>query len=494
MWKVGSLFSPAAKEVVATRNQIATFQQQVNERVADVNNLIDDMNKHVRFLQDLHEKNAHAIDKILYGFERDVPSLQQQAEALGWSAGVFDLPYFDKETIFFNPSVIELANGERLLFVRHATFNPHIPPPYNTFSKIAWMRLDDTKVDTNMRFIELPTGVSNKEQWEDPRVQRVGNKLWLTCTNFIQAGPSQPGTGAHQAMAVLDTQTMKPIGINHPVYGNNGRTIHMNKGHEKNWTWIFHDNKPHMIYSMKPHVVVECDMVCQPVKEYVTEDMNPLWYHGEPRGGSNPVRIGDEYFAFFHSSTPWWNGRRRYFMGAYAFEAKPPFRITRMTSLPLLMGSNNDKRVLEFPLVVFPGGAVFDEQKQEWFVVYGINDCMCGWVKIPHDQLLSLMWKLPRTTEEIDESIQKETPDSLVATRGIHTLNEMESAEGSRERYEGVDEESGNAGYPPDDGVGEPDEVGSEGHHSPNGQRVQSDDDVNGTGIPDRLREAETVG
>jgi len=191
-------------------------------------------------------------------------------------------------------------------------------------------------------------------------------------------------------MAIMDLD-WNLLGINHTKYGKNGHDITANTGHEKNWTWFMHDGEPHMVYSIEPHVVTRCDSAASVVEEYTTDLTGDIWFYGQRRGGSNPIRIGDEYFAFYHTSTPWWNGRRRYYMGAYAFEAKPPFRITRSTTIPLLHGSKNNHRVLEFPLVIFPGGSVYDEAKREHFVVFGVNDFQSGWVKIPHDDLLGLM-------------------------------------------------------------------------------------------------------
>lgn len=90
-------------------------------------------------------------------------------------------------------------------------------------------------------------------------------------------------------------------------------------------------------------------------------------------------------------------------MGAYAFLAQPPFPITRVTTEPLLVGSEEDPRVLGGPLVVFPNGAVltgpdpwpYDRIALEprmidcrcWTVVFGLNDEACGWLRITMSEL-----------------------------------------------------------------------------------------------------------
>ena len=76
-------------------------------------------------------------------------------------------------------------------------------------------------------------------------------------------------------------------------------------------------------------------------------------------------------------------------MGAYAFEAKPPFKITRMTKKPILSGSQEDPWQEGLPLVVFPCGAVL--QSNKFLVTMGVNDYVSSWIEIPLDDLNKLM-------------------------------------------------------------------------------------------------------
>jgi hypothetical protein len=77
-------------------------------------------------------------------------------------------------------------------------------------------------------------------------------------------------------------------------------------------------------------------------------------------------------------------------MGAYAFEAKAPFRIVRMTTLPLLTGTNQQDWWPGLPAVVFPCGAFFDSAKNNFVISYGINDVDCGYMKLPLADLLEV--------------------------------------------------------------------------------------------------------
>ena len=161
---------------------------------------------------------------------------------------------------------------------------------------------------------------------------------------------------------------------------------------EKNWLWFEHGGRLHTIYMTDPHRVITWN------QDYTAADQTfetaapdeSWWRFGHARGGTPPVLVGDEYWSFFHSSTPWteWTSaqKRRYHMGAYAFEAKPPFRITRFAKVPLLTGSPYDPWAPGQPLVVFPCGAIL--RNNTWLVTLGVNDMASAWIEIPHADLI----------------------------------------------------------------------------------------------------------
>lgn len=209
---------------------------------------------------------------------------------------------------------------------------------------------------------------------------------WLSAVDFIQKQ-----TFAHQIVCKLDS-SFRPLQIYHPKIGKNGSSLFSNTGHEKNWLWFWHDGKAHCVYWTTPHVVYEVDFYHGPTKKHETFPEGLLWMHGEPRGGTPPVRVGDEYWTFFHSFTPWKMPRRRYHMGALSFQAQPPFAITRMTSIPLFSASANDPVRDPLPITIFAGGAMFE--KGTWHVVFGVNDLRSGWAMIPHDDLLAVTHRI----------------------------------------------------------------------------------------------------
>jgi predicted GH43/DUF377 family glycosyl hydrolase len=224
-----------------------------------------------------------------------------------------------------------------------------------------------------------------KEQFEDSRCVMLGGRTFISCCNFIWH--HNGWTGAHQIVCEVGYDWNQSRRID-PVYGYNGASIGENTGHEKNWLWFFREGVPHLVYKAHPHVVAVFDTDFKFVESHRTF-WNCYWQYGEIRGGTPPVFVDNEYWTFFHSATDWKENKRQYHMGAYAFESKPPFRITKITRKPLLSGSQKDRWFPGKPICCFPTGSIFKNNK--WLVVGGCNDVNCFHITIPHDDLAKRM-------------------------------------------------------------------------------------------------------
>jgi hypothetical protein len=127
---------------------------------------------------------------------------------------------------------------------------------------------------------------------------------------------------------------------------------------EKNWAPFIYNSTQHFVYKVFPLTVVVGTN--SPSHEYTdNETMMPMkvisvdacaripWTYGHLRGGSQAVKLPastggkDEYLGFFHSQySP---GEKyggwapfSYFIGAYTFSGTFPFKLKRMSSLPIM--------------------------------------------------------------------------------------------------------------------------------------------------------------
>lgn len=316
---------------------------------------------------------------------KNCPSITQQTS---WPVEYFNFGKWNEEGVnYFNPGLVQRPDGLWLI-ARRSKQNPKYKIGFND---LVAFKLDNhipamgVKVKMRAMFPEL-------EHFEDPRALYHNGQTYISCCNFVMR--NQQWTGAHQIVQVVDRLWNSGQRYD-PIYGMNGPELGRNKGSEKNWTWFFHDGNPHLIYYTIPHQVVMFSREFQLIKAYETTPQ-VHWEFGQPRGGTPPVLVGNEYWSFFHSSTTWKFPKRQYHMGAYAFEARPPFKITRMTLLPLLSGSRHDPYSEAKPLVVFPCGAVLENDK--WFVTMGVNDLESAWIEIPHEDIV----KRTQVLEKVD--------------------------------------------------------------------------------------------
>lgn len=309
-------------------------------------------------------------------FEECSRELNGFAQQTKWDAGQFNLP-LSEEVCHFNPGLVRDDGGRLWLLARRWD---RIKNTYRNWL-VGWnSSLIACQLDNDLNVISQKKLDIRKrqrgEQHEDPRVVWHNGAFWVSYCSWAHGAKYS----AKQEFSKFDAN-WNFQGNAHINYGNN--PIH-SAGHEKNWIFFNHDNAWHMVYNFSPHIVVRIGANGQAAQEFKT-DTNPMWAYGEIRGGTPPVRVGDEYISFFHSSMYWKGRQKRYYMGSYKFEAKPPFKVTHVTPKPLLAGSDQDTRINGGPPCIFSCGSAFENK--EWLVTFGVNDEACGWVRIPHRNL-----------------------------------------------------------------------------------------------------------
>lgn len=145
-------------------------------------------------------------------------------------------------------------------------------------------------------------------------------------------------------------------------------------GREKNWTPFEYKKQPHYIYSDNPRFILKYDLQ----KTYIPKQ-DVSWKYGPIRGGTPAISYDDDHFiTFFHSARnyPEQSGWPRiYFIGAYLFRKTPPFKVTAITTVPLLKGippKIEYQRPAKEVLVLFPSGIISEDQG--FHISYGFCD------------------------------------------------------------------------------------------------------------------------
>lgn len=291
----------------------------------------------------------------------------------------------------YNASIVDFG-GKRWMAYRSHRMDQH------GRCGIVVCELDAKWQATRNTWLNLPEQVALQMlHHEDPRLFVLNGRLHVSFTETTFHGGTQPYTCvmkyARLKNGASGSGTAWAIDrVFQPRYGRNDGSHQ-----EKNWIFFAPDYKKralYVIYQAEPHTLLELGADGETVVQVHTGPRGGVkWPWGVIRGGTPPVRFdADHYLTVFHSSMPYpqpphW---RRYFAGAYVFEAKPPFRITQISQRPILVGSEHDghahdPRNIESwkPFVVFPAGIM--THAAGWHVSYGVNDYMT--VVVDHREL-----------------------------------------------------------------------------------------------------------
>lgn len=148
---------------------------------------------------------------------------------------------------------------------------------------------------------------------------------------------------------------------------------------EKNWGFFEHDGELYAVYTITNHRILHIQSE-EASLAYWSSSAVPWGPKTEMRGGASPILVGNEYWHFFHSRYEPRGRKRQYMTGVYAFEARPPFRITRILPEPILIADprTNAGRDVNYADVVFIGGSepVHSEfgRVDHWLLCHGVHD------------------------------------------------------------------------------------------------------------------------
>jgi len=192
---------------------------------------------------------------------------------------------------------------------------------------------------------------------EDPRLFWFRGQLHVTYVGVCSLG----GLHTNVLYARLDRQ-FKTEKIYFPH-------LEKRRGWEKNWQFFDHNGELHCVYTCTPHRVLKLDG--EKVELVGKTTVGVPWRGGEMRGGASPVRVGEEWWSFFHDRIEV-GGHRIYRTGLYTFATAPPFQMLRMIPQPILVADRSTKPGDQYASVVFTCGAV--RVGGDWVLSSGEHD------------------------------------------------------------------------------------------------------------------------
>jgi len=280
----------------------------------------------------------------------------------------------------YNPGLFEWRGELVMCYRRHLE---------NQFSEIGIAMLDRDTLLPSTKFkqftLQIPKDFDNEDH-EDARIFWFGGDIFLSYTVWRRA--TLNGRWLYMPridVAAFDEEWNFKYKFT-PDYGGNREIA------QKNWTFFVHNAELRFCYDFNPHTV--CNLKENNTAEAVATK-GITWDYGTIRGSTPPQRISDtEYLSFFHSrkTDPGPPGKNRYYAGAYCFQAKEPFHITRYTETPVFAGSEKDELWDHSLACVFPCGLVIDGETA--LVSMGSNDMQCAIARVNIPKLLESMTSL----------------------------------------------------------------------------------------------------
>lgn len=295
----------------------------------------------------------------------------------------------------YNPSMIEYEEGHLLIF-RYDVLKPLSASRFHSY--IGCVQLDRNFNQTSEEFKTINTG---SKYSEDPRIVRVGKDLYLF---FNDQHPCGKENGRTMRVAKFDPKNAKLEFITN-------LEVHIQRT-EKNWVpfeFIEENSKPELYieYFINPHKILKLSNPSISALEHLSFPQSPSFQTlswtkkwGAPRGGTTARKIGNQYVGFFHSCITEKNNSHWYVMGAYTFEATPPFRINSISRYPILFDGMYSAPLTNTAAsnkqVIFPAGFSIEEKEGKILlhVACGENDCAIKIVTIDGTNLLKSLKKL----------------------------------------------------------------------------------------------------
>jgi predicted GH43/DUF377 family glycosyl hydrolase len=328
--------------------------------------------------------------------------LPEKLQSLSLSDSVVNVKKVNIEKMdhIFNASLIEKDDHFFLIF-RTENFTENIarryPDPLSYSNKATFAAY--VPLNRNFEPMDDPRTIDCSSICvEDARICKVGQDYFLVYNDFCDKGAGSPRIMKIAAFDLERNQILYMTDLD-----RNKQII------EKNWSpFEFKDEKGkthlNFIYDSERQVILQLDTpTMNSLEEYPSppgsiSSWTQNW--GKPRGGTPARLVNGEYLTFFHSIIKDEQEYFWYVMGAYTFEAKPPFRITAISPHPILFdGIYNTplaKGAKEHVRCIFPMGLALEkrEGKDLLHVSCGENDCGVKIITFDQETLLNSLQKI----------------------------------------------------------------------------------------------------
>lgn len=293
----------------------------------------------------------------------------------------------------YNASLINRSD-HYLLFFRYDTEHPGLRtaeglPPYYTNIGVVVLDYDFSVIS------EPKTLATGSRYSEDARAFTMNDELYIAYNDADEKNPAQ----RIMKLSKLDREGTQII-----------ETYNLDIGlepMEKNWPPFLTEDGLYFMYQINPQIVLKFDEIEKDllrfhfVKDHKATDALP-WdkKQGTLRGGTPAILVDGEYIAFFHNFIDGKDNNNFIFysMGAYRFEATPPFRITSMSKEPISFdGIFDSKRgprgVGKNFLCLYPAGLAVGSKngRAVFYVSCGENDSAVKILTIDKEKLYASM-------------------------------------------------------------------------------------------------------
>lgn len=362
--------------------------------------------KKIHQLEHKQREARHALRKLKYGAVAKAPILG----GMPVPVELRNIPFAEADGIVLATKTIKIRNvfapyngcifkndegsGYHLVF-RYDQINSN-DFPTSFFSHMGIVSLNDQFEQTAQEFKRINT---RSYYSEDPRVVKIGQEYYISYNDL------QPHSPHCRSIRIAHFNLQDGS-----IQYSTNLDLHF-RHIEKNWNpfeYLNEDHQPQLMfeYSLSPHKLLELpDPRINRLNHLIFPDhpsppilpWQEIW--GDLRGGAPPQKIGDAYLGFFHSSMTDDEEVIWYLIGAYTFEATPPFRITAVSKCPILFEGIYDTPHLNTAScnkrILFPMGFVMEERngKQLIQLSCGENDSGIKLVTIDKDALLKNMIK-----------------------------------------------------------------------------------------------------